>query len=127
MPTYILLLTLTTEGREAMLEDPESLIRAEAACSTEEIQSLGLYGVLGDYDFVSIVEAPDNEAAARFSLELGVRAGAHITTLPAVPIARFENRRQRQVHGELAGAALDTPHPMRRRPGDGPPPARPMA
>jgi uncharacterized protein with GYD domain len=88
--TYILLLTLTTEGRAMMLEDPESLIRAEAACAADELQFMGLYGVLGAYDFVSIVEAPDNETAARFSLELGVRCGAHIETLPAVPIARFE-------------------------------------
>lgn len=90
MPTYILLLTLTPEGRSMMLEDPESLIRAEAACAVDDLQFLGLYGVLGDYDFVSIVEAEDNESAARFSLELGVRCGAHIETLPAVPVARFE-------------------------------------
>ncbi len=51
-----------------------------------------LYGVLGDYDFVTILEAPDNEAAARFSLELGAESGAHIQTLPAVPIGSFEPR-----------------------------------
>ena len=45
---------------------------------------------LGEYDFVNIVEAPDNNAVARFSLELGVMAGAHITTLPATPISRLE-------------------------------------
>ena len=64
----------------------------QAACATDDLQFFGLYGVLGSYDFVSLVDAPDNEAAARFSLELGVRCGAHIETLPAVPIARFEAR-----------------------------------
>ena len=39
-----------------------------------------------------MIEAKDNEAVARFSLEFGVRAGAHITSLPAIPIARFERR-----------------------------------
>ncbi len=90
MPTYILLLTLTPEGRARMLEDAENLRRAEAAIRIPGVSVMGVYGVLGEYDFVSILEAPDNDAAARFSLDLGVRAGAHITTLPAIPITRFE-------------------------------------
>ena len=51
---------------------------------------LGLYAVLGAYDFVGMVEAPDNESVARYSLELGVLAGVTIMTLPAIPIARME-------------------------------------
>lgn len=86
MATYILLLTLNPEGREKMLEDPDSLLRAENATEIDGVQCLGLYAVLGVFDFVSILEAPDNESAATFSLELGVRAGAHITTLPAIPV-----------------------------------------
>ena len=46
--------------------------------------------MLGDPDFVSIVSAPDNEAIARFSLELGVRAGVHVSSMPAVPVGRLE-------------------------------------
>ena len=91
MATYILLLTLTPEGRQEVLEDPESLLRAEEAITTRGVEVLGLYGGLGPYDFVSVVEAPDNESAAAFSLELGVRARAHIATLPAIPISRFES------------------------------------
>ena len=90
MPTYILLLNLTPEGRGKMLEDGEMLRRAEDAIVIPGTTVMGVYGVLGEYDFVSILEAPDNDAAAQFSLELGVRAGAHITTLPAIPITRFE-------------------------------------
>ena len=89
MATYIQLLILTTEGRERALEDPQSVMRAQQAVATPDIQVLGVYAVLGEYDFVNIVAAEDNEAIARFSLKLGVRAGAHITTLPAIPIGRF--------------------------------------
>jgi uncharacterized protein with GYD domain len=114
--TYILLLTLTPEGRQWMLDDPESLQRAEEATAVAGVEILGLYGVLGDYDFVSIVEAPDNESVAAFSLELGVRAGAHIATLPAIPIARFESDpriraaaadRVRDVRGEPVSSERD--------------------
>lgn len=90
MATYILLLTLTPAGRENMLEDPQNVLRAVSSINIPSLQNLGLYAVLGEYDFVSIIEAPDNEAVARCSLELGVRVGAHITTLPAIPIARLE-------------------------------------
>ena len=91
MTTFILLLTLTPQGREQALEDAESLLHAEEAIALPGVEVLGLYGVLGQYDFVSIIEAPDNELAARFSLGLGVRAGVHVATMPAIPIARFES------------------------------------
>ena len=90
MSTYILLLTLDEDGREQMFEDPDSLLNAEAEIVLPGVQSLGIYAVLGDHDFVAILEAPDNESAARFSIELGARAGAHITTMPAIPIGQLE-------------------------------------
>lgn len=89
MPTYILLLTLTPEGREKMLEDTQAVLRAGAALTVPGVQVLGQYGVLGAYDFVNVVEASDNETIARFSIELGVRAGVHVTTLPAIPVGRL--------------------------------------
>lgn len=92
MPTYILLLTLTTEGRAKMAQDADSVLRAESAIRVFGVQTLGLYGVLGPYDFVGIIEAPDNEAAGRFSLQLGARAGVHVVTMPTLPIARLERR-----------------------------------
>src|SRR5579863_8078100 len=90
MSNYILLLTLTPAGRETMLREPASLLEAEEGVSVPGVEMLGLYGVLGEYEFISIVEAPDNETMARFSLELGVRAGAQVQTLPAIPVARFD-------------------------------------
>lgn len=102
METYILLMTLTPEGRKQMLDSPESLRRAEESIEIAGVTCFAIYGVLGEYDFVTILEAPGNDQAAEFSLELGVRAGAHVTTLPAVPMARFEelNRRQRAAEPE---------------------------
>ncbi len=76
MATYILLLTLTPEGREKALADPDSLRRAEAAIRVPGTQVLGLYGVLGQYDFVSILDAEDNAAVAQFSLDSPVLSGS---------------------------------------------------
>ena len=90
MSIYIQLLTLTPEGREKALYDAESVLRAQDDITGPGVQVLGQYAVLGGFDFVNIVEAPNNEAIARFSLQLGVRAGVHITTMPAIPVARLE-------------------------------------
>jgi uncharacterized protein with GYD domain len=89
MASYILLLTLTPEGREKMMRDPGSVREAQDAIKVPDSYVLGQYGVLGDYDFIYIVEAPDNDAAARFSLELGVIAGVHVVTMPAIPLSRL--------------------------------------
>ena len=53
-----------------------------------------MYAVLGDHDFITVLEAPDNEAAARFSLDLGVKAGVEIQTVPAIPVSRLDQRIQ---------------------------------
>ena len=90
MATYILLMTLTPEGQEQAFRDPEYLLRVEEAISVPGVQTLGLYAVLGSYDFVTIIEAGSNDEVARFSIEFGVKAGVHVTTLPAVPISRLE-------------------------------------
>ena len=109
MATYISLLTLTPEGRERALQEPQSVLRAQAATSFRGIQVLGIYAVLGDYDFVNIVEADDNEAIARFSLELGVRAGAHIATLPVIPISRLEATDREETPGLESEVTLTPP------------------
>ena len=109
MPTYIQLLTLTADGRAKMLQDSDFVLPSQQAIRVPGVVVLGLYGVLGEYDFVNIVDAPDNDSVARFSLELGVVAGAHITTLPAIPISRLERRAEGEA-GELeAEKTLPTP------------------
>ena len=111
MATYILLMTLTPEGRMQMLDDPESVLHAENSINVAGVHMLGLYGVLGEFDFVSIVEAPDNESVGRFSLQLGVRAGAHITTLPTIPISRFEQYKNQPASQGRTGSSVRPPSP----------------
>ncbi|MCC7363926.1 MAG: GYD domain-containing protein [Dehalococcoidia bacterium] len=93
MAQYIILLTLTPDGRERLAADPHSLVSIAHSLESETTRFLGLYGVLGRIDAVAILDAPDNESAARFSLDLGVLAGAQAETLPAVRLgALYESR-----------------------------------
>lgn len=89
MATYIMLSTLTDEGRKTLKERPERLQEVN-----REIEAMGAkvtqqYAVLGGYDFINILEAPDNETVARISVELGSRGTVVLTTLPALPVDTF--------------------------------------
>ena len=89
MPTYVLLSTLTSEGRKTVKSNADRIKQVN-----KEIEALGAkvlyqYAVLGPYDFVNVVEAPDNRTIARISVELGSRGTVQIMSLPAVPIDDF--------------------------------------
>ncbi|MFN0095062.1 MAG: GYD domain-containing protein [Dehalococcoidia bacterium] len=89
MATYLLLSTLTDEGRKTLKARPERLQEVN-----KEIEAMGgrvvsQYAVLGLYDFVNVVEAPSNEVIARISVELGSRGTIQITTLPAMSVETF--------------------------------------
>ena len=89
MATYIMLSTLTDEGRKTLKQRPERLQEVN-----KEIESMGArvtqqYAVLGGYDFVNVIEAPSNEVMARISMELGARGTIQITTLPSMAIGQF--------------------------------------
>ncbi len=89
MSTYILLSELTDEGAATIKKRPERIKEVN-----EEIEKLGAevkeqFAVLGPYDFVNIVEAPDEETISRVSVELGSRGTVKIQTLTAIPIDDF--------------------------------------
>lgn len=89
MATYIMLSSLTDEGRKTLKGRPERLQEVN-----KEIESLGArvtaqYAVLGGYDFVNVIEAPTNEVMARMAVELGARGTIKFTTLPAISVSSF--------------------------------------
>ena len=89
MATYIMLSSLTDDGRETIMERPERISEVN-----QEVEALGArvvnqWAVLGPYDFVNIVEAPDNETIARVSVALSARGTVQFLTLPALPIDAF--------------------------------------
>jgi len=89
MPIYILLSTLTSEGRKTIKERPERIKEVDKEIEAFGAKVLQQYSVLGRYDFVNIVEAPNNEAIMRVSIELGARGTVQITSMPATPIDDF--------------------------------------
>jgi uncharacterized protein with GYD domain len=89
MALYILLSTLTDEGRKTVKSKPERIKEVNKEIEGMGAKVLGQYAVLGMYDFVNVVEAPNNETMARISVGLGARGTIQIMTLPAMPIDQF--------------------------------------
>ncbi len=89
MPIYVLLSTLTDDGMETLHEHPERIKEVNREIERFGVKVLHQWAVLGPYDFVNIVEAPDNETIARVSVELGARGTVKLMTMPAIPIDDF--------------------------------------
>jgi uncharacterized protein with GYD domain len=89
MSTYIMLCTLTPEGVQTVKNNPERIKEVNS-----EVEKLGAsvkaqWATLGHFDFISIMEAPDEATVARVSLELGSRGTGHYETLAAIPVDDF--------------------------------------
>jgi uncharacterized protein with GYD domain len=85
MPTFILVSSLTPEGVQTIKNNPARIREVN-----KEVEQFGAtvkaqWAVLGRYDFISVIEAPDDRTMARISLELGSRGTAKYESLPAIP------------------------------------------
>jgi len=89
MPHYILLSNLTDEGWKTVRERPERIKEVNNEIEAFGVRVIRQYAVLGPYDFVNIVEAPNNETVAKVSIELGSRGTIKIMSMAAIPIDEF--------------------------------------
>jgi uncharacterized protein with GYD domain len=80
---------LTSEGRKTIKERPDRIKQVNKEIETYGAKVLQQYSVLGPYDFINIVEAPNNDAITRVSIELGSRGTVEIMSMPATPIDNF--------------------------------------
>jgi uncharacterized protein with GYD domain len=89
MPYYILLSNLTDEGWKTIKEKPERIKEVNKELQAFGVKVIAQYAVLGKYDFINIVEAPNNETIAKVSIELGSRGTVKIVSMTAIPIDEF--------------------------------------
>ncbi len=89
MPTYIMFTTLTPEGIATIRNNPDRIKEVN-----NEVEALGAkvvaqWATMGRYDFINVIQAPDEATMVRVSLELGSRGTGRYETLSAVPIDEF--------------------------------------
>jgi uncharacterized protein with GYD domain len=89
VPTYIMLTNLTSDGVKTLKDNPSRVHEV-----TKEVEQLGVkvvnqWATLGEYDFVSVVEAPDEKTMAKLSVEMGSRGTVSNETLTAIDAEEF--------------------------------------
>jgi len=89
MAQYVILSTLTDEGRRTIKEKPKRILEVNKELEKMGVKVKQQFAVLGPYDFVNIVEAPDNNTVMKMSVELGARGSVQLLTLAAIPIEDF--------------------------------------
>jgi uncharacterized protein with GYD domain len=89
MSTYIILSNLTDEGAKTLKHNPERIKEVNKEFEAQGVKVLSQYAVLGPYDFVNIVEGPDNVQMSRIAAELGSRGSVRVLTMAAIPIDEF--------------------------------------
>ena len=86
MPTYIMLTTLTAQGVQTLKSNPDRLREVNRDVEELGARVVHQWATLGQYDFVNVVEAPDNATIAKVSVSLGARGSAKLQTLSALTI-----------------------------------------
>jgi uncharacterized protein with GYD domain len=89
MPYYVTLTNLTEQGRKTIKTRPERIREVNKELTAMGGKILAQYAVLGPYDFVTILEAENNDVIMGISVELSARGTLQLMSLPALEIDKF--------------------------------------
>jgi len=89
MAKFVMLTTLTDEGRKTIKQNPGRIKEVNKEVEAMGAKILAQYAILGPYDFVNILEAPTNEAVSNVAIALGSRGTLQTMTMAAMDIDNF--------------------------------------
>ena len=90
MPVFVMLTTLTDEGAKTLKNKPERIREVDKEVMDKfGVRIIAQYAVMGPYDFVNILEAPDNDTIVKMAIELNSRGTIRTLTMPAIEIDRL--------------------------------------
>lgn len=89
MPTFIMLSTLGPEGAATLRENPERVRGVNAEVEALGVKVLDQFALLGPYDFLNVLEAPDEKVMAKVALILGARGTVKTLTMAAIPVEEY--------------------------------------
>ena len=86
MPWFVMLTSLTDEGRKTLIKNPGRIWDVNREVEKMGAKIIAQYALLGPYDFINILEAPNNQVIARVSAQLGSRGTLTPLTMAAISI-----------------------------------------
>ncbi len=89
MPLYVMLSTLGPQGSATLRENPARLKEVNRDVEAMGVRIVSQYALLGQWDFLNVVEAPDEKAVARVATFLSARGTLKTQTLTAIEVDEF--------------------------------------
>ncbi len=89
MAVFVMLTTLTDEGRKTIKDKPERIKEVNKEIEAQGLKIIDQFALLGPYDFVNIVEAPSAEVVCRVAIALGARGTLQTMTMAAMSLDDF--------------------------------------
>ncbi len=86
MPKYVILSNLTDEGRKTILDHPERISEVNEEMEKKGAEIIEQYFLLGEYDFITIVDAPSKSEISKIVMEIASRGSIDTMTLPAMDV-----------------------------------------
>ena len=89
MATFLMLSTLGPEGMATLRQNPGRLKEVNGEVEAMGAKVLAQWALLGEYDFATVLEAPDEKTVTKVAVALGARGTLKTRTMIAVPIDEF--------------------------------------
>ena len=86
MAIYVMLTSLTDEGRKTIKENPGRIKEVNKEVEAMGVKVMAQYVVMGPYDFINVIEAPNNQTVAKVAVELGSRGTLQTMTMAAMTL-----------------------------------------
>ena len=90
MATYIVLLRFTVKGIKTIKEAPKRVEAAKQICRSQGAEVKAYYLVMGQYDSVVIMDAPDAQTVAEIALGLGSLGNVQTEIMRAFPEDEYQ-------------------------------------
>lgn len=86
MPKFVMLSTLGPDGYARLRDNPKRLLEVNADVEAMGVRVLTQYALLGQYDFITILEAPSEREVSRLATTLSARGTLRTHTLTAIEV-----------------------------------------
>lgn len=84
MATYIILSNLSDQGLQTLQANPDRLREVNKDVEELGARVLHQWFLLGPYDFLNVIEAPDATTVARVAIALGARGSTRMQSFEAI-------------------------------------------
>ena len=90
MANYVVLMKMTSEGAKNLKDASQRLAKYNEKLAAEGAKIIAAYATLGQYDYVAIIEGPEDIAKVfKSSAAVGMLGAVRSETMPALPVTDF--------------------------------------